>query len=135
MNQLRRSWSEGAPGALAAMQSEFPREARRSHREKSCRSSPTQNDLVGAAGPGKCPLLVAKQFRSDERRRNRGAIYDNKRLASTLRTLMYRARNQFLPGTCFAPNQHRRVGRSDFHDVREDSFQGEEPTISSNMKT
>src|SRR6266478_3059638 len=61
--------------------------------------------------------------RSDERRRNRGAIHANKGLASTLRTLMYSARNQFLPGACFACNQHRRVGGSDFHDARKDSFQ------------
>ncbi len=37
---------------------------------------------------------------------------------------MYGARNQFLPGTCFAGNQHGRVGGSDFHDAGKDSFQG-----------
>src|ERR1700733_6667938 len=37
---------------------------------------------------------------------------------------MYGASDQFLPGTCFARNQHRRVGGSDFHDARKDSFQG-----------
>src|SRR5258708_3884001 len=40
------------------------------------------------------------------------------------RTLMYGARNQFLSGTCFARNQHRRVGGSDFHDAGKDGFQG-----------
>src|ERR1700730_196051 len=75
-------------------------------------------------GTGECSFLVAKQFGGDQRRRNRGAIHGNKSLASTLRTLMYSARDQFLPGTCFARNQHRRVGGSDFHDARKDSFQG-----------
>src|SRR5216684_6397926 len=37
---------------------------------------------------------------------------------------MYGARNQFLPGTCFARNQHRRAGGSDIHDDGKDSFQG-----------
>jgi len=72
---------------------------------------------------GKCPLLVAKQFRGDERRRNCGAIDGNKRVASTLRTLMYGSRNQFLPSAGFARNQHRRIGGSNFHDARKDSFQ------------
>src|SRR5260370_11483697 len=80
--------------------------------------------LSALEGTGKCPLLVAKQFRGDQRRRNRGAIHANKSLGSTLRTLMYSARNQFLPGACFARNQHGRVGGSDFHDAGEDSFQG-----------
>src|SRR4029077_1630549 len=75
-------------------------------------------------GAGKCPLLVAKQFRGDERRRNRGAIDGNKRLASALRTLMDSARNQFLAGTSRARNQHGRISGRDFHDARKDSFQG-----------
>src|SRR6266852_1089743 len=37
---------------------------------------------------------------------------------------MYGARNQFLPGTCFARNQHRRAGGSDSHDAGKDIFQG-----------
>jgi hypothetical protein len=80
--------------------------------------------LPALQGAGKCPLLVAEQFRGDERRRNRGTIHGNKGLAGTLRTLMYGARDQFLPGTCFARNQHRRVGGSDFHDAGKDGFQG-----------
>lgn len=34
------------------------------------------------------------------------------------------ARNQLLPGACFARNQYRSVGRRDSHDAGEDSFQG-----------
>ena len=37
---------------------------------------------------------------------------------------MYGASNQFLPSTCLARNQHGRIGGSNLHDVREDSFQG-----------
>src|SRR6266404_4045649 len=37
---------------------------------------------------------------------------------------MYGARNQFLPGTCFARNQNRGIGGSDFHDAGKNSFQG-----------
>src|SRR5436853_2743273 len=80
--------------------------------------------LPALQSAGECPLLMAKQFRGDEGRRNRGAIHCNESLAGTLRTLMYGAGNQFLPGTCFAGNQHRRVGWSDFHDAGEDGFQG-----------
>src|SRR6202171_2611643 len=80
--------------------------------------------LSALQGTGEGSFLVAKQFRGDERRRNRGAIHANKSLAGTLRTLMYGARNQFLPGTCFARNQHRRVGGSDFHDAGKDGLQG-----------
>src|SRR5260370_33000417 len=36
---------------------------------------------------------------------------------------MYSARNQFLPGTCFAGNQYRGVGRRNLHDARKDSLQ------------
>src|SRR3984893_15963647 len=36
---------------------------------------------------------------------------------------MYGTRNQFLAGTGFARNQHRRVGRSDLYDAGKDTFQ------------
>src|SRR6266849_1151244 len=66
---------------------------------------------------------MTKQFRGDERRRNRGAIYADKSMARTLGTLMDGTRNQFLPGTCFARDQHRGVGGSDLHDAGKDRFQ------------
>ncbi len=75
-------------------------------------------------GARECPLLVAKELRGDKRGRNRGAIHADKSMASALRSLMYGARDQFLPGTGLARNQHCRVGGSDLHDARKDGLQG-----------
>src|SRR5512133_3637846 len=61
----------------------------------------------------KCTFFMSEEFRSNQRRRNRGAIHSDKSSPGTVRLLMNSSRHQFLPGSCFAQNQNSGIGRSD----------------------
>src|SRR5258708_265493 len=69
-------------------------------------------------------FLVAKQLRGDQGGRNRCTVYANKRLARTLRVLVYGASNQFFSCAGFARDQHRGIGGGHFHNAREHPLQG-----------
>src|SRR5262249_49434137 len=66
-------------------------------------------------------FLMAKEFRGNKRRGNRGAIHAEKRLARTSRPLVYGSCDQFLAGAGFTRYQYGGLSRSHFHDVREHS--------------
>ena len=73
---------------------------------------------------GKGALLPAEQLALDERARNRRAV-DAHHDATAPRTLLVNlGRDEFLSGTRFAEQQHRRIGRGHLSRLFEDALDG-----------
>src|SRR5215468_2280263 len=63
--------------------------------------------------PGKGAFFVSEEFRSNQRRRDCGAIHRNKSSRGTARLLVDRSGYQFLSSACFAQDQNCGIGRRD----------------------
>src|SRR5258706_388382 len=62
---------------------------------------------------GESSAFMSEELRGDEVRRQPGGVDWNQRTVRPRRSLMNLSRNQLFPRSCFAGDQHRRIGGRD----------------------
>src|SRR5574340_1705906 len=74
-------------------------------------------------GSGEGPFLVAEEFALNQPCRERGAVDFHQRPGSSPAEIVNRSGDQLLAGPCFAPDQHRCIGRRHlFHTLQDFSY-------------
>ena len=74
-----------------------------------------KKSLACLHGMRKCPLFITKQFRFDQVVRDGTTVYGDQVFIRNLAEFVDGPGHQFLPHSCFAGNEHRRIksGRTD----------------------